>query len=66
MRRIYKREADPQRARSAGACARCGGELYRGCPCWELGGARWCEACLVRALLEELAPFRVRWEEAAV
>ena len=66
MRRIHRRNRDLQQEAPAALCARCGGELYRGCPCWELAGARWCEACLVRAVLEELSPFRVRWEEAPV
>ena len=66
MRRIYKRNADPQCARSGPECAGCGAELYRGCPCWRLGGGYWCEACLVRRVLAELAPFRVRWGEAAI
>ena len=64
MRMLQKRSRDPQRAVPRVVCVLCGGELYEGCPRWRLGGGDYCEGCLIRRVLEELAPFRVQREEA--
>lgn len=59
MRIVHKRYRDAQRAYPAAECALCGGELYRGENCWRLGGRVLCQACLVRQLMNELAPCRL-------
>lgn len=59
MRYVHKRHRDAQRAYPAAECALCGGELYRGDACWRLGGRILCEGCVVRLLLDELAPWRL-------
>ena len=62
MRIVHKRHRDAQRAFPAAECALCGGELYRGDVCWRLSRQTVCEACVVRWLLDELAPYRLLWE----
>ena len=62
MRIVHKRYRDAQRAYPAAECVLCGGELYRGDACWRLSGRVLCEECVVRVLLEELAPYRLLWE----
>ena len=59
MRFVHRRNRDLQREAPAALCSRCGGELYRGAPCWLVGGRRLCEECVKAWLLEEMAPFRV-------
>lgn len=63
MRAIRKRQNDLQRVPPVGQCTRCGAELYpTGC-CWRLRGQILCESCAVAWIREELAPYRVTWEE---
>jgi len=64
LRIVHKTHRDPQRAYPAGVCTLCGRELYPGSPCWRLGGRNICGDCLVPWLMDELAAFRVGWEEA--
>ena len=59
MRIVHKRHRDPQRAYPAAVCALCGGDLYRGDACWRLSGRVLCKDCLLRLLLDELAPYRL-------
>ena len=59
MRIVHRRSRDLQREAPAALCSRGGGELYRGSPCWLVGGRRLCEECVSAWLLEEMAPFRV-------
>lgn len=63
MRMIRKRSRDAQRAYPLAQCARCGGELYAGTPCWRLAGRTLCEDCVAPWLLEELAACRVHCGE---
>ena len=62
MRIVHKRYRDAQRACPAAECALCGGELYRGDVCWRFSGRVFCEDCVVRWLVDELAPYRLIWE----
>ena len=64
MRTVHKTYQDPQRAYPVGICSQCGRDLYPGSPCWRLCGQSLCGDCLLPWLVEELAAFRVRWEEA--
>ena len=64
MRITNKRRRDRQRARPAGCCGRCGGELSPGDLCWMLGGRPLCRDCAAAWALEELAAFRAVCGEA--
>lgn len=59
MHIVHKKHRDVQRAYPVAECALCGAELYGGDACWRLSGRVLCEACVLRLLLDELAPYRL-------
>ena len=64
MRITNKRRRDRQRARPAGCCGRCGGELYPGAACWRVNGRILCKSCLLDWTLGQMACFRRSCGEA--